>query len=221
MKKTLLFLILIICANAAFAAEKASQYSALKALKVAANSVPQNVRNQLVRIVGEEGKLHPVTWQVVFYDDSASMDMRVITVSRGEILTNEDPLSIFESTNLSACINLSDIKLDSKDVVNTIHKLAYENKIPVYAMDVRLEKLQHGNVTPLWEIVLKNARDNEVGTIWVSAKSGKILKTDGVELTPESKLRAEKSFGQSFTDTFLGLGGNMQEFFTGERTVDN
>jgi hypothetical protein len=88
-------------------------------------------------------------------------------------------------------------------------------------MDVTLEKLQHGNVTPLWECVLKNARDNEVGTIWVSAKTGKILKTDGVELTADSKLRAEKSFGQSFSDTFLGLGGNMQEFFTGERTVDN
>ena len=221
MKRIVLLLIVVVCANVSFAAEKASQYSAMKALKVAANAVPQNVRNQLVRIVGEEGRLHPMTWQVVFYDDSASMDMRIITISRGEVLTNETPWSMLEQTNLAGCMNLRDIKLDSKDVINTVHKLCYENKIPVYVMDARLEKLQHGNVTPLWECVLKNARDNVIGTIWVSAKTGKILKTEDIELTPESKLRAEKSFGQSFVDSFLGLGGNMEEFFTGERTVDN
>ena len=221
MKRIVLLLIVVVCANVSFAAEKASQYSAMKALKVAANAVPQNVRNQLVRIVGEEGRLHPMTWQVVFYDDSASMDMRIITISRGEVLTNETPWSMLEQTNLAGCMNLRDIKLDSKDVINTVHKLCYENKIPVYVMDARLEKLQHGNVTPLWECVLKNARDNVIGTIWVSAKTGKILKTEDIELTPESKLRAEKSFGQSFVDSFLSLGGNMEEFFTGERTVDN
>ncbi len=220
MKRIILLLIVLVCANVSFGAEKASQYSALKALKIAANTVPQNVRNQLVRIVGEEGRLHPVTWNVVFYDDSADMDMRVITITRGEILTNEQPWAMLEQVNLSTCMNLRDVKLDSKDVINTIHKLCYENKIPVYIMDARLEKLQQGNVTPLWECVLKNARNNTIGTIWVSAKTGKILKTEDLELTPESKLRAEKSFGQGFVDTFLGLGGNMEEFFTGERTVD-
>lgn len=220
MKRIILLFVVVACVNVSFAAEKASQYSAMKALKVAANSMPQNVRNQLIRITGEHGSLHPVTWQVVFYDDSASMDMRVVTVSRGEILTNEEPWAMLENINLSSCMNLHDIKLDSKDVISVIHKLCYENKIPVYFMDVRLEKLQKGNVTPLWECVLKNARNNTIGTIWVSAKTGKILETEDIELTPDSKLRAEKSFGQSFVDSFLGLGGNMEEFFTGERTVD-
>jgi len=221
MKKTALILTLLILAGTAHAAEKASQYSALKALKTAANSMPQNIRGQVVRIVGEHGSLHPITWQVVFYDPTADMDMRIITVSRGEVLTNEEPWAMLENLNPSSCMNLRDIKLDSKDVINVVHKLAYENKIPLYFMDVRLEKLQDANVTPLWECVLKNARNNTLGTLWVSAKTGKILKSEDLVLTPESKLRAEKSFGQSFVDSFLGLGGNMEEFFTGDRTVDN
>ena len=221
MKRFIMLLIVLTCVTVSQAAEKASQYTALKALKVAANTVPQNVRNQLVRIVGENGSLHPSTWQVVFYDPSADMDLRIITVSRGEIVTNEEPWAMLENVNLSSCMNLRDVKLDSKEVINGVHKLCYENKIPVYFMDVRLAKLQKGNVTPLWECVIKNARNNSLGTIWISAKTGKILQTEDIELTPQSKLRAEKSFGQSFVDSFLGLGANMEEFFTGDRTVDN
>jgi hypothetical protein len=221
MKRTLLLLVLFVCANASFAAEKASQYSALKALKTASATVPQNVQNQVVRITGENGSLHPITWQIYYYDQSADMDLRVITVSRGEVITNEEPWAVFDNVNLASCINLRDVKLDSKQVINVIHKLCYENKIGVWFIDCTLEKLQKGSVTPLWELVLKNRRNNAIGTIWVSAKTGKILKTEDLELTPESKLRAEKGFGQSFVDTFLGIGGKIEEGITGERTVDD
>jgi hypothetical protein len=216
-----LFLVLLVLAQAGFAAEKPSKYTALKALKTAAEIVPQNVRNQLIKIEGQEGRLHPQVWQVTFFDTSASMDQRVVTVSRGEILTDEEPFALLDNVNLSSCIDLHDVKLDSKQVIDGIHRLCYENRLPLYIMDITLEKSQKGKVTPLWVCVLKNARGNEFGIVKVSAKSGKILETEDVTLTADSKLRAEKSFGQKTADTFLGIGADMEQFFTGKRTVDN
>ena len=220
MRKILLTFAFVALSGCLFAAEKSENYSALKAYKTAATAVPKAVATQLVRIVGENGKLHPLEWTVTFYDPSAAMDMRVVKVSRNEVLETDEPFAIFEQTNVGTCLNLQDIRLDSKDVINAIHRLCYDNKLPLYVVDIQLTKRQSGNVTPLWICTLKNSRNNEFGKISVSARTGKILETEGIVLTSDSRLRAEKSFGANVRDSVLGMGADMEQFFTGKRTVD-
>ncbi|MBV9464233.1 MAG: hypothetical protein JO317_08405 [Verrucomicrobiae bacterium] len=211
---------MVLTAAFAFNARAEERYSAFDALQQASRVVPRSAVHNVVRVEGINGHVQPKQWKITYFDESSPRDTRVVTVAKDEVLKIDQPLAILSGADEDEVMNLNDVKLDSTTVVNAVHRLCYDNKLPLYYMDAVLEKPQGGMVTPLWVCHLKNARQNEFGAIKVSAKTGKILETEGVVLSANSKLRAEKSFGASIRDTFLGIGGKIEQWFSGERTVD-
>ncbi|MBI4028381.1 MAG: hypothetical protein HY360_25575 [Verrucomicrobia bacterium] len=195
--------------------------TAFEALKIARQQLGDRIGANLLSIESENGKLRPRYWWLRFYDDQVFLRLRAVQMIGAEMVRNVEPGNPFDGGS-SKCIILPDsLKYDSEKCIAFMEKAASENNIPLHSLNMKLYKPYPGESNPLWFFEWFDDKLDSLGSITISATSGKV--TEIVDLKIKTnRLRpvAKRSASQEMEDTFLGIGGELEEFFTGKRTVD-
>jgi hypothetical protein len=197
--------------------------SASDAVNIAKDGVDTTLRDRIVSVYGVGTPATIQTWWVIFYDPSVASHGRVVKVDNGQItrtyaanggvvygdtLTFPRASVVSESPALAAAQDYA-----------AKHALAYDQVRALLRVTEKSQSLR-------WRVqlldgptskgfVFVNTSDNSFALYAppgsVPAKNG--TGTGGVAGDVEHAANDVKH-------TFLGIGGDLQEFFTGERTVD-
>lgn len=169
----------------------------------------------------ENAKLRPRYWWIRFYDDSLLLKLRAVQMIGPEMIRNLEPGNPFDGGNKAYVIDPESLKIDSDRCIAIMEELARDNKIPLAGINARLRKPHPGESNPVWYFEWLDANNDTLGKVNISATTGRVLEIVGLKL--KSKRHQDvsrKTAAQETEDTFLGIGGDLEEFFTGARTVD-
>jgi hypothetical protein len=195
--------------------------SAQKALDVAKDGVDPSLRSHIVSIYGTGSPAGIGTWWVIFYDPSVASHGRAVRVENGQIVrTYEAKGGVVYGDTLTfrpAQVSGAGKALAAAQDYAAQHSLAYDN--------VRALLRQSADGGPLrWRIQLLDAERSR-GFVFVDAGSGTFAMysppaTHHSSGSGDSVEASANAAGNDIKNTFLGIGGDLQQFFTGERTVD-
>jgi hypothetical protein len=197
--------------------------SAYKSLKAAQKLLGEKNAQYVLSIESEYSKLQPRYWWIRFYDESLFFKIRSVQMIGPEMLRNIEPGNPFDGGNVNYAINAKDLnpKYDSDRCINWIEKVAKENKVPLHSLKIKLEKPYPGESNPVWNFDWLNDKEESLGIMKISAASGKVLEVVGLKLKSKRfSSVSKKTGGQEVEDTFVGIGADLEEFFSGERTLD-
>jgi len=193
------------------------------AFQTAKTAVKPELQTKVVSVYGTGTPTAIDKWYIIFYDPSVSTHGRAVLVENKAItktypanggaiyqesLTFDPSRITSEGPALSAAQGSAAKHGIAYDSVHALLKQANPKK----PFRWRIELLE-GGVSRGYVFV--NALDDSVAA-YEGPSSGKTASTSSPSST-EDKLN---KFGDDVKNTFLGIGGDLEEFFTGERTVD-
>jgi len=197
--------------------------TAKDAFNIAKEGVDSSLRDRIVSLygVGTPGAIQ--SWWVIFYDPSVSSHGRVVKVDNAQITrTYEAKGGVVYSDSLTfAASQLTGEgpALAAAQNYAAQHSLAYDNVRTLLRLTTTGQafrwRVQLLNGSASKGFVFVNASD---GTFANYAPPGSIPSKSGTS-TGGVASDAHRA-ANDVKDTFLGIGGDLQEFFTGERTVD-
>jgi hypothetical protein len=230
MKKIFWIICAFALASASFASDEKEAYQAAKGV------VPENQKTHVLSFFGK-GTLQDISvWYVKFYDTSAKSDARVVVVENGKVVrfnAAEDQ----DNDDVRLTFDPSQYRVSSQAALKAASKYAQESVLPSDAVRIYLNRPAIGRA-PVWTVELLYEGRSQ-GYIYANDKTGAFAgyrpptsgkkSSERASSTSKSKSKSEsgssssseKSFGEEVEDTFLGIGGDLEEFFTGERTVDD
>jgi hypothetical protein len=197
--------------------------SANNAVNIAKDGVDQNLRDRIVSVYGVGTPAAIQTWWVIFYDPSVPSHGRVVKVSNGQIsrtyqakggVVYPDSL-IFPGSQLTG----EGPALAAAQNYAAQHGLAYDHVRALLRVSSKGQGFH-------WRVQLLEGSASQ-GFVFVNASDGTFAM-----YAPPGSVPTKGAAGtggvagdvhhdaNDVKDTFLGIGGDLQEFFTGERTVD-
>jgi len=195
--------------------------TALETLKAAKKLLGEPVGNNMLQIKSENGKLRPRYWWIRYYDPSLFLKLRSIQMVGPEMVKNIVPANPFDGGDSGFIIPTEQLKFDSEKAISFMEKAAKESGIPLHSLNIRLEKPHSGETNPIWYFEWFDEKRRKLGTINVSATTGKITEVVDLKIkTKNIESVSKKGFDKEVEGTFLGIGADLEEFFTGKRTVD-
>ena len=200
-----------------------------QAFEVARGAVSPEVQTHVVSIYGTGAPDSIQKWYIIFYDPSIPSHGRAVLVSNGQIIKTY-------AAN-GGVVYRSDLTFDPSRMTPEGPALAaaqgYAAKHNISYDSVRaLLKQSSGNRPFRWRIELMNANVSH-GYVYINALDSSVAsyappgstETASTDTTTTTEHHGNvesdaNDFGTDVKRTFLGIGGDLQEFFTGERTVD-
>jgi hypothetical protein len=197
-----------------------------QAFEVARGAVSPDVQTHVVSIYGTGAPDSIQKWYIIFYDPSIPSHGRAVLVANGQIVKTY-------AAN-GGVVYRSDLSFDPARMTPEGPALAaaqgYAAKHNISYDSVRaLLKQSSGNRPFRWRIELMNASVSR-GYVYINALDSSVAayappgSTETTSTTTSEHHGNVESdandFGDDVKRTFLGIGGDLQEFFTGERTVD-
>jgi len=187
------------------------------AFEVARTAVKPELQTKVVSVYGTGTTAAIDKWYIIFYDPAVASHGRAVLVQNGKIVksyvanggvTYSKDLT-FDPSRISSEVPA----LDAAKGYAAKHKITYD---AVHA----LLKETALNKPFRWRVeLLRSGRSR--GYVYVNALDDSVASYQS-PTTPKKKSSGSSSdgFGNDVKNTFLGIGGDLQEFFTGERTVD-
>jgi hypothetical protein len=187
------------------------------AFQTARQAVTPDLQTKVVSVYGVGTPSTIEKWYIMFYDPTVATHGRAVLVENHQItktypanggvtylasLTFDPSRITSEGPALSAARNYAAKHGIAYDSVHALLKQTSVNK----PFRWRVELLDSGKSKGY---VYVNALDDSVA-YYAGPSSGKKTSSDG----------SVKGFANDVKNTFLGIGGDLEEFFTGERTVD-
>ena len=197
--------------------------SAAVAVDLAKDGVDPGLRDRIVSVYGVGTPSAIQTWWVIFYDPSVSSHGRAVKVDNGQITkTYEAKGGVVYGDTLTfprSQVTSEGVALAAAQNYAAQHALVYDHVrvlLRTTAADQSLRwRVQLLDGAASKGFVFVNTGDGAFATYAppgsVPTKSG--TGTGGVEGDVHHAANDVKN-------TFLGIGGDLQEFFTGDRTVD-
>ena len=188
------------------------------AFQTGKTAVKPDLQNKVVSVYGIGTSTAIEKWYIIFYDPSVSSRGRAVLVENHQI-TKTYPANGGVTYSSALTFDPSKITsegpaLDAAQVYATKHNIHYDTV-------TALLHQTSANKPFRWKIgLLDNGKKK--GYVYVNALDGSYASYE----SPSSEKRSSssddtaKGFANDVKDTFLGIGGDLQEFFTGERTVD-
>ena len=193
------------------------------AFTIAKEGVDPSLRDRIVSLYGVGTPAAIQTWWVIFYDPSVPSHGRVVKVDNGQITRTYEAkggvVYIDSLTFAGSQLTGEGPALAAAQNYAAQHALAYDN--------VRaLLRVTTTNQAFRWRVQLLDSSANK-GFVFVNASDGTFA-----TFAPPGSIPSKGGTGtggvagdvhraaNDVKDTFLGIGGDLQEFFTGERTVD-
>ncbi|MCC7518795.1 MAG: hypothetical protein IT578_06380 [Verrucomicrobiae bacterium] len=217
----LLLALFVLSSLAAFAAPADKPLTAFETLALARKQLGEAVGTNLLSMRCENAKLRPRYWWIRFFDASLFLKVRAVQMIGPEMVRNVEPANIFDGGDQRFVIRREELKYDSEKCILFIERCARESGVPLHSLDILLEKPHEGETSPLWTFEWFDEKRDRLGTMKISATTGKIIEIVDLKIkSPRYQDATRKSLGENVEDTFLGIGADMEEFFTGKRTVD-
>jgi hypothetical protein len=221
-----LLLVALLFAGAASAQDTSSVN---QAFAVARKSVSPEMQTRVVSVYGLGTPDAIQKWYIIFYDPAVPSHGHAVLVENGQI-TKSYPAQ--GGVTYSAKLTFDPARITNEQpVLNAAQNYAAKHNIAYTSVRALLKRT--GLEKPFrWRVELMNA-DKSEGFVMINAVDDSVaafVPHDAAPTHPNSSSGggtpdggvagdAEK-FGNDVKNTFLGIGGDLQEFFTGERTVD-
>ena len=199
---------------------------AYDAVRLAEGGVDPSIRTHVVSVYGVGTAASIQTWWVIFYDPTAASHGRAVRIENGRIAR------VYEAKG--GVVYDQALTFAPEQVTGDVAALqASQNYAAQHAVgysDVRALLRVTTSDQPLqWRVELMNDGNNK-GFVFANATDGSFATYSApatVHASAKSstgtgdnvEANAERA-GNDIKKTFLGIGGDLQEFFTGERTVD-
>jgi hypothetical protein len=213
-----LVLSLIFTLNGIAAEEK--PISAFKTVEIAKKQLGK-FGTHLLEVECVNAKLRPRYWWIRFYDDSLFLKVRAVQMIGPEMIRNMEPANPFAGGNVDYIISPESLKYDSDRCIAFIERAAKENNIPLHSLNIRLKKPHPGESNPIWYFEWFDEKGDSLGKLNISATTGRVTEVVGLKIKdPKFGGVSRKKVGEEIEETFLGIGADLEEFFTGKRTVD-
>jgi hypothetical protein len=197
--------------------------SASDALNIAKDGVESGLRDRIVSVYGVGTPAAIQTWWVIFYDPSVQSHGRAVKVDNGKITRTYEakggvvyPDSLtFPSSQLAG----EGPALAVAQNYAAQHALDYDNVRVLLRITTKDQAFR-------WRVQLLKGPTSK-GFVFVNASDGTFA-----TYAPPGSIPSKGGTGMGgvagdahraandVKSTFLGIGGDLQEFFTGERTVD-
>ena len=187
------------------------------AFKIARQAVKPELQSQVVSVYGTGSTTAIDKWYIIFYDPAVGSHGRAVMVENQKISkTYAANGGVTYSKDLTfdpSRITSEGPALTAAQSYASKHGIAYDS---VHA----LLKQTAANKPFRWRVeLLHDGRSR--GFVYVNALDDSVASysSPSEKKSSDSSSNAE-GFGDDVKNTFLGIGGDLQEFFTGERTVD-
>ena len=197
--------------------------SANDAVNIAKDGVDASLRDRIVSVYGVGTPVAIQTWWVIFYDPSVPSHGRVVKVDNGQITrTYEAKGGVVYPDSLTfprSQLTGEGPALAAAQNYAALHALAYDNVRALLRITTKEQAFR-------WRVQLLNGSASK-GFVFVNASDGTFA-----TYAPPGSIPSKGGTGtggvtgdvnraaNEVKNTFLGIGGDLQEFFTGERTVD-
>jgi hypothetical protein len=204
-------------------AAPAQGMTAQQALTVAQSGVDPILRTHIVSVYGTGSPAGIDTWWIIFYDPAVASHGRAVCVQNGQIArTYEAKGGVVYGDTLtfdpSQVHGIGKALTGAQDYASE-HSIAFDQVRALLRLTTHDEALR-------WRVQLLNDGKNK-GFVFVDAATGTFVtyKSAGSHHasgggTGDSVEANANAAGNDIKNTFLGIGGDLQQFFTGERTVD-
>ena len=205
-------------------AQDAPGSSAKDAVNIASGSVDSSIRGQVVSVYGVGTPSAVQTWWVIFYDPSVASHGRAVKIDNGQVTrTYEANGGVVYSDGLTFAPGSVTVE---KGALMTAQNYAAKHALAYDSVRVLLRVTAPGEALR-WRVELFNGTRNK-GFVFVNTTDGTfaMYAPPGAVSTHTSSSTGGGVAGDvnraanDVKNTFLGIGGDLQEFFTGERTVD-
>jgi hypothetical protein len=198
--------------------------SARQAVDLAGTAVDPALASRLVSVYGTGSPAGIETWWIIYYDPSVDSHGRAVKVANGQVARTYPAEGgvVYAQALTFAPVDARGIgqALSTSENYAANHSIAYNQVRALLRVTAPGEPLR-------WRVQLMDDGRNK-GFVFVDAASGAFatyLHSGPHHTSPPStggdsvEAHAEAA-GNDIKDTFLGIGGDLQQFFTGERTVD-
>ncbi len=190
------------------------------AFQTARKAVKPELQTKVVSVYGIGAPTAIEKWYIIFYDPTVGSHGRAVLVENNQITkTYVANAGITYSGSLSfdpSRITSEAPALKAAQGYALRHNIAYDSV-------TALLHQTSANKPFRWKIGLVDAGKDR-GYVYVSALDDTVAYYAGPSSEKKSSSSSSTSsaegFGNDVKNTFLGIGGDLQEFFTGERTVD-
>jgi len=193
-----------------------------QAFQVARQAVNPEVQTKVVSLYGMGTPSAIQKWYIIFYDPTVPSHGRAVLVENNQITktypANGGAVYSSELTFDPSRITTEGPALDAAHGYATKHAIAYDS-VTALLKQTSINKPFRWKVGLISDhqvqgYVMVNAIDDTVAS-YVPPSNGK-----NAASAADSAADSAKGFGNDVKNTFLGIGGDLEEFFTGERTVD-
>jgi len=202
-------------------AAPAQGMTAEQAVSVAQGGVDAALRSRIVSVYGTGTAAGIDTWWIIFYDPSVVSHGHAVCVQNGQIARSYEAKGgvVYGDTltyDPSQARGIGKALTGAQDYAAE-HNIAYDQVRALLRQTTHDESLR-------WRVQLLNDGTSK-GFVFVDAATGTFAMyrssahhhDSGGGDSVEANANAA---GNDIKNTFLGIGGDLQQFFTGERTVD-
>jgi hypothetical protein len=192
-----------------------------EAFQTAKAAVSPALQTKVVSVYGIGTPAAIQKWYFIFYDPSVSTNGRAVLVENHQI-TKTYPANGGVTYSSSLTFDPSRIT-DEGAALQAAQNYAAKHAIGYDSVTALLHQTS-ANKPFRWKIGLLNGGEKK-GYVYVNAIDDTVASFDPPTgaakhaATGTADASAE-GFANDVKDTFLGIGGDLQQFFTGERTVD-
>jgi len=220
MKLALIFALLL--PLSAFGRETAYQ-----ALRTVGAERSQGFLKSVIEVKGRNGVPQPTVWTILINDPLARGGVREIEVSNGHITSERTPLKAYSGQGEGSALNFEKLNLDSEGAFAVAEAEARNLKIGFFGVDYVLRCDETGGA-PLWIVQLLDDKQHSVGSVTVAADTGTVVSKTFASAPPSKGswkaggglkgrlVRFKDSVGRTVKHT----SGDVEEFLTGDRTLD-
>jgi hypothetical protein len=218
--------------------------TAYQALRIIGKTNPDFL-NHVIEAHGNDGQPQPVVWSVLIDDQTARGGVREMEVSKGRVISEHTPVRAYAGAGANAVMDFKRLNLDSQGAFTIANQEAAKRNVAFDSVSYLLRSdAQSG--APVWILRLIDVNHALVGTITIAADNGNVLNTAGFGPQQQAAASAPPpppvastlppvqpdgdapppdngppyGVGHEINKGLHRIGGALQQFFTGQRTVD-
>jgi len=190
-----------------------------QAFQTAKQSVNPEIQTKVVSVYGVGTPAAIQKWYIIFYDPSTPSHGRAVLVENNQIVKSYPANG---GTTYSAKLTFDPSRITSEGpALNAAQGYAAQHHIAYDSVHALLKQTSVDKPFR-WKVDLLD-NGQRLGSVYVNALDDSVAfyeSASAAKGTSSGKSSEGKSFSHEVQKTFLGVGGDLEEIFTGDRTVD-
>ena len=188
------------------------------AFQIARQAVKPELQTKVVSVYGTGTPRSIQKWYIIFYDPAIPSHGQAVLVENNQI-TKTYPAN--GGATYSANLTFDPSRITSEGpALSAAQGYAAKHQITYDSVHALLKQLSL-NKPFRWRIELLDVGKSK-GYVYINALDDTVAAYESPSSDKKSSSddKTAAGFANDVKNTFLGIGGDLQEFFTGERTVD-